>query len=104
MRIDRFVGSAIVGIALTVMVAADAAAQTDTTRRTTSDQRIPVRKSADAGELTRRVAEGDVSLTTRTRYDSLALLANTYTTRIDSLERDGCAHRRAARLAQHGAR
>jgi opacity protein-like surface antigen len=91
MRIDRFVAGTMAAIALTVMVATEAAAQADTTRRTTSDQRIPVRKSADAGELTRRVAGGDVNLTTRTRFDSLEALANTYSTRIDSLERANAA-------------
>ncbi|MGH7713351.1 MAG: hypothetical protein ACREOG_18835, partial [Gemmatimonadaceae bacterium] len=74
------------GIALTLSVAADAGAQTDTTRRPTAvaEQRIPVRK--DQG-ITRRMSAGDVDLLAveRARIDSLEALAASYRQRLDSL-------------------
>lgn len=72
--------------ALTLSVAADAGAQTDTTRRPTAvaEQRIPVRK--DQG-ITRRVSAGDVDLIAveRARIDSLEALAASYRQRLDSV-------------------
>lgn len=95
MNTHRFVGRAIgLGIALSLSVTADAKAQTDTTRRTTSEQRIPVRKDAGtaevtrpaSGEVTRRASGGDVRLAVASRIDSLEIAAASYRTRIDSLE------------------
>jgi len=93
MRIHRSVGGAIAAaVALTLLATAKANAQ-DTTRRVTSEQRIPVRKDAATttrteGQVTRRAAAGEVRLpATMERIDSLEALAATYRTRIDSLER-----------------
>ncbi len=93
MRIHRSVGGAVAAaVALTLLATAKANAQ-DTTRRVTSEQRIPVRKDAattarEEGQVTRRAAAGEVRLPpTRERIDSLEALAETYRTRIDSLER-----------------
>lgn len=93
MKIHRSVGGALAAaVALTLLATAKANAQ-DTTRRVTSEQRIPVRKDAatttrtDEG-VTRRTAGGDVRLPpTMERIDSLEALAASYRTRIDSLER-----------------
>ncbi|MGH7695023.1 MAG: hypothetical protein ACRENH_08580 [Gemmatimonadaceae bacterium] len=93
MKIHRSVGGAIAtAAALTLLVTAKTNAQ-DTTRRVTSEQRIPVRKDAATttvreGDVTRRTAAGEVRLPpTRERIDSLEALAESYRTRIDSLER-----------------
>jgi opacity protein-like surface antigen len=93
MNIHRSVGGAIAtAVALTLLATAKANAQ-DTTRRVTSEQRIPVRKDAATttmreGDVTRRTAAGEVRLPpTRERIDSLEALAESYRTRIDSLER-----------------
>lgn len=94
MKIHRSVGGAVAAaVALTLLATAKANAQ-DTTRRVTSEQRIPVRKDAattttrtDEG-VTRRAAAGEVRLpATMERIDSLEALAASYRTRIDSLER-----------------
>ncbi|MGQ0641112.1 MAG: hypothetical protein ACT4P6_10140 [Gemmatimonadaceae bacterium] len=89
MRIHRSAGSALgLAVALTLSAMAEARAQTDTTRRPASEQRIPIRKEvAAAGEVTRRTSGGEVGLAPRTRIDSLEALAASYSTRIDSLER-----------------
>ncbi|MGH7712580.1 MAG: hypothetical protein ACREOG_14915 [Gemmatimonadaceae bacterium] len=96
MRIHRLAGGAMgLGIALTLSAMAEAKAQTDTTRRAASEQRIPVRKDVSPAELssrqdsvTRRTAAGEVRLApARERIDSLEALAESYRTRIDSLER-----------------
>jgi len=86
MRIHKW-GCAI-GIALTLSAMAEAGAQTDTTRRAASDRRIPVRKDAGPGEVTRRASEGDATLvpTAASRIDSLEAAATAYRTRIDALE------------------
>jgi hypothetical protein len=74
--------------ALTLSALTEATAQTDTTRRAASEQRIPIRKEVGAaGEVTRRTSAGEVGLAPRTRIDSLEALAASYSTRIDSLER-----------------
>ncbi|HEV8366238.1 MAG TPA: outer membrane beta-barrel protein [Gemmatimonadaceae bacterium] len=93
MKIHRSVGGAIAtAAALTLLVTAKTNAQ-DTTRRVTSEQRIPVRKDAATttvreGDVTRRTAAGEVRLPpTRERIDSLEALAESYRSRIDSLER-----------------
>lgn len=92
MRIHTSVGGAIAAaVALTLLATAKANAQ-DTTRRVTSEQRIPVRKDAATtttreGEVTRRTASGEVRLAPRERIDSLEALAESYRSRIDSLER-----------------
>lgn len=93
MRVHRSVGGAIAtAAALTLLVTATTNAQ-DTTRRVTSEQRIPVRKDAATttvreGDVTRRTAAGEVRLPpTRERIDSLEALAESYRSRIDSLER-----------------
>ena len=89
MRIPRSAGSALgLAVALTLSAMAEAGAQTDTTRRAASEQRIPIRKEVGAaGEVTRRTSAGEVGLAPRTRIDSLEALAESYRTRIDSLER-----------------
>jgi opacity protein-like surface antigen len=75
-------------VALTLSAASEATAQTDTTRRAASEQRIPIRKEVGAtGEVTRRTATGTVGLAPMTRIDSLEALAESYRSRIDSLER-----------------
>ncbi len=93
MKIHRSVGGAIAtAVALTLLATAKADAQ-DTTRRVTSEQRIPVRKDAATTArteegVTRRTAGGEVRLApTRERIDSLEALAESYRSRIDSLER-----------------
>src|SRR5262245_26629045 len=84
-------------IALTLSATADAKAQTDSTRRDTSQVRIPIRKGtstavrtdrgtvSSTGSITRRESGGDVALTV-TRVDSLETMVRTYETRLDSLE------------------
>lgn len=94
MKIYRSVGGAVAtAAALTLLATAKANAQ-DTTRRVTSEQRIPVRKDAATttmreGQVTRRTAGGEVARlpATRERIDSLETLAESYRSRIDSLER-----------------
>ncbi len=87
MRIHKSAVSAVAGIALTLSAMAEAKAQTDTTRRAVSEQRIPVRKEAGVG-VTRREVGGEVRLAAdAARIDSLEALAANYRTRIDSLER-----------------
>jgi hypothetical protein len=73
------------GVALTLWPAAEASAQVDTTRRATSEQRIPVRKEQGT-DVTRRESGGEVRLTTTTRIDSLEAVAESYRSRIDALE------------------
>lgn len=81
------VGAVAVGVALTLSAMAEAKAQTDTTRRTTSEQRIPIQKQA-GGRVTQREVAGEVRLAPESsRIDSLEMLAASYRTRIDSLER-----------------
>ena len=85
MRIHTYAACAMgLGVALTLWPSAEARAQADTTRRATSEQRIPVRK--ESGEITRRESGGEVRLTTTTRIDSLEALASSYASRIDALE------------------
>jgi opacity protein-like surface antigen len=75
-------------VALTLSGTVEANAQADTTRRATSEQRIPIRKEVGVTEdVTRRTSTGEVGLAPRTRIDSLEALANSYSSRIDSLER-----------------
>jgi opacity protein-like surface antigen len=92
------------GIALTLSAPAEAKAQTDTTRRATSEQRIPVRKEQRTGQtsgqtsaqtttqstVTRRESGGEVRLSaaaiTAARIDSLEMVSATLGTRIDALE------------------
>lgn len=76
-----------IGIALTLSAIAETGAQTDTTRRAASDRRIPIRKDAGTGEVTRRTSEGDVRLVpSASRIDSLEAAASAYRARIDALE------------------
>src|SRR6187397_2878417 len=68
-------------IALTLCVAPRAQAQIDT-RRTTSDQRIPVRKESG----------GEVAISTATaRIDSLEQVANAYRQRLNALEAENAS-------------
>jgi opacity protein-like surface antigen len=81
-------------LALMLSAAAEAKAQVDTTRRDTSQVRIPIRKNGPAGMttssttpsgVTRRESGGSVAVT-MTRIDSLEATARMYETRLDSLE------------------
>lgn len=83
----RFTGRTLAGVALALVAAAPAGAQTDTTRRATSDLRIPVRKDQTQGAtrtLRTREAAGEVALTP-SRLDSLEKREAMYVARIDSL-------------------
>lgn len=87
-------------IALMLSTTAEAKAQVDTTRRDTSQVRIPIRKDGPATTgtagtvgssttsrgVTRRESAGDVATITITRIDSLEGVAREYQTRIDELE------------------
>ena len=89
-------------LALMLSTAAEAKAQVDTTRRDTSQVRIPIRKNGPAGTttgttgmtgmtttpggVTQRESGGDVATITMTRIDSLEGVARAYETRLDSLE------------------
>ena len=93
-------------LALLLSASAEAKAQVDTTRRDTSQVRIPIRKDGSAGTtsstgmtrdrtgvtsgrtgiLTTRESGGDVATITMTRIDSLETVARAYETRLDSLE------------------
>jgi opacity protein-like surface antigen len=85
-------------LALLLSAAAEAKAQIDTTRRDTSEVRIPIRKDGSAGMstsstgrttmpgVTRRESGGEVTTITMTRIDSLESVARVYETRLDSLE------------------
>jgi opacity protein-like surface antigen len=88
MRNHRYAGGAVaLSLALTLSALAEAKAQTDTTRRATSEQRIPVRKEQGAEQVTRRESAGDVRLpSAMSRIDSLEALAASYRGRIDALE------------------
>lgn len=105
--------SCAMGLCLALMLssAAEAKAQTDTTRRDTSQVRIPIRKNGPAGTatgtstsgrttsgttatgtsttrggMTQRESAGDVATITMTRIDSLEGVARAYETRLDSIE------------------
>jgi hypothetical protein len=80
-------------LALMLSATAEAKAQVDTTRRDTSQVRIPIRKDGTAGMTTsstggrtQRESAGDVATITMTRIDSLEIVARGYQTRLDSLE------------------
>jgi opacity protein-like surface antigen len=86
-------------VALTLSALAEAKAQVDTTRRDTSQVRIPVRKGnmntarvdgtsrgSTTGGVTRRESAGDVATLTILRIDSLEVVTREYKTRLDSLE------------------
>jgi opacity protein-like surface antigen len=90
-------------VALTLSALAEAKAQVDTTRRDTSQVRIPVRKGTstatirtdagmrtDAGTrtegVTQRESAGDVVTLTILRIDSLEAVTAEYKTRLDALE------------------
>jgi opacity protein-like surface antigen len=106
-------------VALTLSAVAVAEAQTDTTRRDTSQVRIPVRKGngtgaidgvsrsggATTGGVTRRESGGDVATLTILRIDSLEAVAADYKTRLDALEAANAAAttRNAALEARIGA-
>jgi opacity protein-like surface antigen len=79
-------------VALTLSALAEAKAQVDTTRRDTSQVRIPVRKGSMGTAMdsrtgvTRRESAGDVATLTILRIDSLEAVTTAYKTRLDSLE------------------
>jgi hypothetical protein len=80
-------------VALMLSAMAEAKAQVDTTRRDTSQVRIPIRKDGTAGVTsttrpgtTTRESGGDVATITMTRIDSLEGVAREYQTRLDALE------------------
>jgi hypothetical protein len=85
------------GVALALSAMAEAKAQADTTRRDTSQIRIPIRKGTSttgvtgttgAGSGVTRESRGDVDVAavTRSRVDSLEMTVRSYETRLDSLE------------------
>ena len=85
MRSHRYTACAMgLGVALTLWPAAQANAQADSTRRATSEVRIPVRKETSG--ITRRESGGEVVLSATSRIDSLEALASSYATRIEALE------------------
>jgi hypothetical protein len=95
MRLQRWTSCAMgLSVALTLSATAVAEAQVDTTRRDTSQVRIPVRKgsmgtaSTTDGRtgVTRRESAGDVATLTILRIDSLEAVTTAYKTRLDSLE------------------
>src|SRR5688500_20162734 len=80
MRLQRWTSCAMgLSVALTLSAVAEAKAQTDTTRRDTSQVRIPVRKGMStarvdgttSGGETRRESAGDVATLTILRIDSI---------------------------------
>jgi opacity protein-like surface antigen len=79
-------------VALTLSAVTEAEAQVDTTRRDTSQVRIPVRKGMSTvgvdnrSSVTRRESAGDVATLTILRIDSLENVTREYRTRLDSLE------------------
>ena len=93
MTIRQFAGPALgLTIALTLCVTPQARAQIDTTRRATSDQRIPVRKEAGTATVSRRESRGEVTISSATaRIDSLENAANAYRQRIDALESENAS-------------
>jgi opacity protein-like surface antigen len=96
MRLQRWTSCAMgLSVALTLSALAEAKAQVDTTRRDTSQVRIPVRKGmsvdgvsreSTSGGVTRRESAGDVATLTILRIDSLEAVTRDYKTRIDALE------------------
>lgn len=96
MRLQRWTSCAMgLSVALTLSALAEAKAQTDTTRRDTSQVRIPVRKGMSTARVdgmsresgvTRRESAGDVATLTILRIDSLEAVSREYKTRLDSLE------------------
>ena len=96
MRLQRWTSCAMgLSVALTLSALAEAKAQVDTTRRDTSQVRIPVRKGMSTarvdgmsrdGGVTRRESAGDVATLTILRIDSLEAVTRDYKTRIDALE------------------
>lgn len=95
MKLQRWTSCAMgLSVALTLSAMAEAKAQVDTTRRDTSQVRIPVRKgnsttttgtSTSAG-VTQRESAGDVATITMLRIDSLEVVVTDYKTRLDALE------------------
>lgn len=83
----QFAGCSLgLAIALALSVT-PARAQTDTTRRATSELRIPVQKDQGSAPITRRESGGLVSLPAATaRIDSLEAAAASYRQRLASLE------------------
>ena len=96
MKLQRWTSCAMgLAVALTLSALAEAKAQVDTTRRDTSQVRIPVRKgysttirdgSTSTGGVARRESAGDVATLTMLRIDSLEAVAADYRTRLDALE------------------
>jgi opacity protein-like surface antigen len=96
MRLQRWTSCAMgLSVALTLSALAEVKAQTDTTRRDTSQVRIPVRKGMSTARVdgmsresgvTRRESAGDVATLTILRIDSLEAVSREYETRLDSLE------------------
>ena len=85
MTVSRCTGPAIgLAIALSLSVTPAAKAQTDTTRRATSEQRIPIRKE---GKITRDEAGGEVRLPAAVaRVATLEATAEMYRQRLEALE------------------
>lgn len=100
MTIRQFAGSALgLTIALTLCITPRAEAQIDTTRRATSDQRIPVRKDGGTASITQRESGGLVTISAATaRIDSLERASDAYRLRLSALESEnaGMASRSAA--------
>jgi hypothetical protein len=99
MKLQRWTSCAMgLSVALTLSALAEAKAQVDTTRRDTSQVRIPVRKGMSTARVdgmsresttrgvTRRESGGDVASLTILRIDSLEAVSREYKTRLDSLE------------------
>ena len=100
MKLQRWTSCAMgLSVALTLSAVAEAKAQVDTTRRDTSQVRIPIRKDMSTGRVdgttgtvgttggvTRRESAGDVATLTILRIDSLEGVTREYRTRLDSLE------------------
>lgn len=117
MKLQRWTSCAMgLSVALTLSALAEAKAQVDTTRRDTSQVRIPVRKGYSTSTIrdgstrtepgvTRRESAGDVATMTVLRIDSLEVVVADYKTRLDALEAANAAAntRNAALEARIGA-
>jgi hypothetical protein len=94
MKLQRWTSCAMgLSVALALSAPAEAKAQVDTTRRDTSQVRIPVRKGMSTTSMdrsttgvTQRESAGDVATLTILRIDSLEAVTTEYRTRLDSLE------------------
>lgn len=94
MTLQRWTSCAMgLSVALALSAPAEAKAQVDTTRRDTSQVRIPVRKGMSTARMdgretgiTQRESAGDVATLTILRIDSLEAVTAEYRTRLDSLE------------------